>query len=446
MIDIERRIAGIMVSKGITCSHISIGSFYFIFLENSLNRTEGLRPDIAGNLWAIHGGGFYTGGGSLPYYDGANLAKQGDVIIVTINYRLGPLGFLYFENLKGNNPGFESNIGIKDQMAALKWVKENIEHFGGDSANVTIFGQSAGAVSVVTLMNTPSGKNLFHKAIAQSPVYAQCWTKEKATRFTTSFLELLGIRENNLTDIYSYPYDSLVKVADRMIETEDCQITGVETFAPTIDEEFITSFTTESNAVPFLLGTAKNEMNLFIKEPLMPFSASSKYIYKIFASDEKQLADPIIKSYRKYQKKQTILDICTHGVFLMPSISKAENHSIKAPTYFYRFDWSSLPLNLAGYKTCHALDIFFVFNSFETKQGQMVSKFANKKEIKQITQNIQAAWINFAHTGNPNAIGLNKWEVFNASTHATMIFDKKTRLEFDPDKKHRLAWKDIKLY
>lgn len=412
------------------------------------NTNTNKRPVM---VW-IYGGGFYTGSSSLPIYNGSDLANKGDVIVVTFNYRLGALGFLYFDEIKKNQQGFDNNLGIKDQVAALKWVKENIEYFGGDPNNITIFGQSAGATSVLTLMNVPATEGLFHKAIAQSPAIHQNWTKEEATAFTRNFLKLFSIDENNLSDLYKIPVDSFVKVGNNVVEKVLFPVPGIGTYAPTIDGEFLPTMYHDSTArlnsrnIPLIIGTNKHEMNMLYKVPIMPFNADESDVHKVFATtncpdDEKR----IISFYEKYPSKQTVLNICTDRVFRIPSICLADDHCNIASTYMYRFDWYSMPLNLAGYKAAHALDLFFVFNTFNTVHGKKVTTLANMKKARKISEKMQHAWINFAHTGNPNDIGSKEWEPYNNTTRPTMVFNKKTKLKYDPDRKFRQAWGGIEL-
>jgi len=411
------------------------------------NTNTNKRPVM---VW-IHGGGFYTGTGSHPIYNGSDLAQKGDVIIVTLNYRLGALGFLYFDEIKGSQEGFDSNLGIKDQVAALKWVKENIENFGGDSNNITIFGQSAGATSVLTLMNMPCTEGLFHKAIAQSPAINANWTKNQATAFTKNFLKLFSIDENNLSELYKISVDSLVVIGDRVVEKELFHIPGIGTYAPTIDGVFIPSMYNDSTArvnsrkIPFIIGTNKHEMNMLYKVPIMPFKATEDDVHKVFASTDCPDDECRVTSfYDDYPSTQTVLNICTDRIFRIPSITLADDYSKNAATYMYRFDWYSMGLNAAGYKAAHAIDLFFVFNSFNTVHGKKVTTLANMKKARRLSNKMQHAWINFAYTGNPNDKGSNKWAPYDTTNRATMIFNKKTKLKYDPDRKHRLAWRGLK--
>ena len=396
----------------------------------------------------IHGGAFYSVSGSLPIYNGSNLANKGDVVIVTINYRFGAFGFLYVDETHPDAKHFDNNIAIKDQVAALKWVKENISAFGGNPNNITIFGQSAGATSVLALMSTPNAKDLFHKAIAQSPAFNQSWKKAEAMEVTKNYLATLGVSYNQLLNLKTVPTDSILKYSDLLMHKPTYSVAGIGTWAPTIDYDFLYPYLTDSicsisnHCVPLLIGTMKNEMNLFLKVPLGTFDAKPKDVDKVFNcfNEDSYSKDVVLNSYRNYPKKKSVLSICTDGVFTMPCISVAENHSKLSQTYMYRFDWNSLALNLAGFKACHALDIFFVFNNFDTKSGKKVSTLANKKKMHEISDKIQSSWINFAKTGNPNDCGIDIWKKYDSEQRATMVFGRKTKLRYDPNQHKRESW------
>ncbi len=402
-------------------------------------------------LW-IHGGAFYTGSGSLPIYNGTKLSQKGDLVIVTINYRLGALGFLYLDEIKKPEDKFESNLGIKDQIAALKWVKENIEQFGGDPNNITIFGQSAGAASVLTLMATSAAKGLFEKAIAESPAPNQYWMPHEGTSVTKRYLAMLGVSENNLSDLYKIPADSLVKVGYEMIHKFSPQIPGIGTFAPTIEGCFITQIYSDTTCaeqrqgIPLLLGTNKNEMNLFNKMDMIPFSAKENELQRLIPGIRDDEVERIFSLYKKQvMKEQRVSNIITDGVFLIPCIQVADELSKANPTYMYRFDWTSLPLYVTGFKTCHALDVFFVFDAFDSKIGKKVTLLTRKKIVQNVADDIQTAWVNFARTGNPNDVGIETWKKYDSSERATMVIQRKAKLKFDPNQRQRKAWEGIDL-
>ena len=398
-------------------------------------------------VW-IHGGGFYTGSGSSNICNGEKLAQKGDVVVVNFNYRLGALGFLYFDEIAGANKNFDSNIGIKDQIAALKMVKENIEAFGGAPENITLFGQSAGETSVLAVMATPSAKGLFNKVIAESPSTRKKWTPSEATWVAKMYLARLGVSENNLNELYKISADTIIQVAHNLIQDYAANIPGIGTFAPTIDNLFITQLLSDSTTnqnlnVPLLIGTTKDEMNLFFKVKAMPFEISPELIDRLIPTLCIEDKNCITSAYKKYPQDKSIINIMTEGLYRMPCIQKAEENSKNQTTYMYRFDWSSLSLDFTGYKSCHALDVFFVFNNFDTKVGKKIMVLANKRSVNIVSSTIQEALINFAKTSNPNNVGTGTWKKYNTTERVTMIFDKKNRIALDSDSKKRLSWQGV---
>ncbi len=401
-------------------------------------------------MFWIHGGAFSTGAGSNSIYDGSSLAKKGEVVVVTINYRLGPLAFLYFDSIAPNNTDFDHNLGIQDQIAALKWVKENIEKFGGDPEQVTIFGQSSGATSVLTLMSIPSTKGLFKHAIAESPSL-YLWTTQDATMVTEKFLALLGLPKNLLSELFTISADSLNQVAKRLLQDRG-SMPSIGIFSPTIDRKLIVqhplSSITAGNTkdVKLMIGTNKDEANLFRTYTNSPIPLTGKQMHESFAARAPNSENQITNTYPKYPKEQAVLSLLTDAVFRMPAIKIAEAQQKYTPTFMYRMDWASLPLKLKGLRSCHALELFFVFHSFKSPYGKKISTLANKKVIYKVADQIQTAWINFAKTGNPNTANSETWKPYSPIDRPTMIFDKKTKLDYDPNAKQRVSWGDIKLF
>jgi para-nitrobenzyl esterase len=402
-------------------------------------------------MFWIHGGGFVSGSGSLPMYDGAPLAKKGDVVIVTINYRMGPFGFLYFKDLK-NSTDFESNLGIRDQVAALKWVRENIAAFGGDPDNITIFGESAGAISVETLMCIPAAKGLFKRAIAESGPPEALWTAEAATALTKRYLKILGVSEDSLSKLRTMPVDTLESVLKVLMKEIKTEPTLLKVFCPTIDGDFIphdllsTIKAGQCTGIDLLIGTNKNEANLFAMKKLnmAPTTADQLAPYIKHIPADKKTA--LFNTYKDYPSRDGILDLITDGLFAMPAIQLAGYQCEYASTYMYRFDWCSKPLKTVGLKACHGLELPFVFGTFHTNLGKKVLLFANKKRIHNLSDQIQTAWLNFAHTGNPNAAGNETWKKYKDTDRSTMIFDKQTLLQNDPGSQQRKAWTGVNIF
>ena len=399
-------------------------------------------------MFWIHGGGFVIGAGSSDLYYGSNLAKKGDVVIVTINYRLGPLGFLYFKN----NKNFESNLGIRDQIAALKWVKENIAAFGGDPEQVTIFGESAGGTSVQTLLASHAATGLFTKAISESGPPAILWTAAIADSITKKYMSILRLNPDNIQALKNLPVDTL-KAAQDILEKYMIANMNEKVFSPTIDGEILTDNIFKcmkpepGNNVALMIGCNRNESTMFSSKRLKMTPRNSKQLEQYFALvTSAESRQKVVAAYDKYPHKSAVLDILTDAIFRIPAIRIAECRSSFAPVYMYRFDWTSFVLNLAGLRSFHGLEIPFVFGNSEGKLGGFLKIIATKKLAKRLTNEMQTAWLNFARYGNPNGTATETWKPYSATNRATMLFNKKSKPVQDLDEKQRVAWDGVSYY
>ncbi|MCS6935147.1 MAG: carboxylesterase/lipase family protein [Chitinophagales bacterium] len=403
-------------------------------------------------VW-IHGGGFIVGSGASDLYHGANLSRNGDVVVVTLNYRLGVFGLLYFDSTDSAASEFENNLAIRDQLAALQWVKENIEAFGGDPDNITIFGESAGGTSVETLLACPDAKGLFHKAIVQSGPPTMQWSKDTALAITDKFLSILGLSRTNARMLLTYSTDSLLSAQKRLLEYMVKETTN-RVFAPTVDGELIPADVYQQISkgevcgIPLMIGTNLNEATMFVRKNYRIMPDNSEELDKVFMHrihpEKKQR---LVKAYRHYPRKRGVLDLLTDAVFRIPAIRLAENHSRCAPVYMYRFEWNSLPLRLTGLRSFHGLEIPFVFgNSYRGRTGKVMRWIATKQTVRILTTRMQESWINFARYGNPNSPGGNDWKTYTPEHRVTMLFDKHAKVVIDPDAEQRQAWEGIKYY
>lgn len=395
-------------------------------------------------MFWIHGGGFMSGSGSSDMYDGSVLAKKGDVVIVTINYRLGPLGLLYFKNIAKGNDVFENNLAIKDQIMALRWVHDNIASFGGDPDMVTIFGESAGARSVIALIGAPATKGLFNRAIAQSATPTFSWTPEQATAVTKTYLEILHVSADNLEKLRTIPVDTLLKA----ITALDLKLLGTKgwnrVFTPTVDDEpYLYGKSESDNRVDLLIGTNLNEANLFTTKQMgmMPkkLDGLKRYMVDMDSAEIKQ----VTSSYKNYPNSKAIQQLLTDAIFRVPSIEYAANHSQSSKVYMYRFDWCSGALKMVGLRSFHGLELPFVFGNFDAALAKKMLVMAEKKRIVRLSEKMQQAWLNFAKTGNPNDVGQNNWQNYSSENRATWIFSSKNYLSVDPDSLQRKAWVGI---
>ena len=335
------------------------------------------------------------------------------------------------------------NAGLADIVAALQWVKDNIAQFGGDPDNVTIFGQSGGGGKVTCMMNAPSAKGLFHKAIVESGSYITSFNEKVASqRVAATLLEELHLQPSQVDSLQKISYDVLNetgKKAQRKVSAEMRKEgkTGGAGWNAVLDGEFFPNQPGDpaamelSKNIPLLVGTTKNEFTPFIPGPVNPTMEEVKAgLQKRFGDKTDAYIAAVQKDYPKTSKPSEYGDIELN--FRTLAIKQADQKSGlsgAAPVYMYLFTWQS-PVNDGMYKAMHCMDIAFQFNNIDRCQqmtggGTAAHALANK---------VSGAWINFAKTGNPNAPGLPDWQAYTAANGATMILDNQCELRNHPDK------------
>jgi len=395
-------------------------------------------------VW-FHGGGFTAGSYvELPSYDGENISRKGDVVLVSVNHRLNVLGFLDL-SAYGDKYKSSANAGLLDLVAALQWIKENIAQFGGDPGNVTIFGQSGGGGKVTSLMNAPSAKGLFHKAIVESGSYLTGFTEPSVSkRVAAALLEELQLQPSQVDSLQTIPYEklnaagkkALSKVAGQLkAEGKTVPQFGLS-WGPNLDGSFLPYQPTEAAAieiaknVPMLVGSTKNEFTPFIP------SAKLATMDDLKANLQKKYGDKtdayIAAVQKAYPETKTPEDYVSIDVFFRPgTISHANLKAIEgaAPVYMYLFSWQS-PVNDGKYKAMHCMELPFVFNNID-KCEEMTG---GGKEAYALAEKMSSAWINFARTGNPGAKNLPNWPAYTQQNGAMMIFDNKCEVKNNPDK------------
>ena len=384
-------------------------------------------------VW-FHGGG-YTNGSSIeqPGYDGENLSRTGDVVVVSVNHRLNVLGFL---DLSAYGAPYQSapNVGLMDLVAALQWVQANIAQFGGDPANVTIFGQSGGGGKVTAMMNAPSAKGLFHKAIVQSGsstiTYADRLNAQKVAK---ALLEELKLQPSQIDSLAKIPYEQLLaasKIAMKRVSAalnaEGIRFGG--NWGPIFDGNFFPDQPTDPRAkalalnIPLMVGTTKNEMTPFTPDSVeLSMDMVKSIAAKRYGNEAAGYLSEVKKAYPDTDKPTSYLDIDFRARPL--AIRQANLRAVEgaAPVYMYLFAWHS-PVNNGLYKAMHCSEIPFVFNNIEHCQEMT----GGGSQAYSLAAKMSAAWINFARSGNPNAPGLPNWPAYTPSQGATMIFDQKS--------------------
>jgi para-nitrobenzyl esterase len=402
-------------------------------------------------VW-IHGGAFVNGTGAIPWYDGANFVRHGDVVVVSINYRLGILGWLHLGHL---DPSYATsgNNGLLDQIAALRWVRDNIAGFGGDPGNVTVFGESAGAMSVGTLLGTPSATGLFAKAIAQSGAAHNITAVDDAVAVTGAVVDELG--GGGLDAVLGAPPERLLEVQQAVsqamlagrLRRPVTSASGLP-FGPVIDGEVLPRHPLEAigdgsaASVPLLTGTTRDEWNLFalMDSPVADADMLLRRLGRFVANPE-----ALVAVYRRARPgasdDELFKAVMTDRMFRLPAVRMVEAQAAHQPghTFLYLFEFASTAFD-GRLGSCHALEIPFVFDNLH-KRG--IELLTGPEPPRSVAAAMHAAWIAFARTGAPDHDGLPEWPPYDEGGRATMVFGVPNRLKRDPAAAERSAWSGL---
>ena len=398
-------------------------------------------------VW-LHGGGFQAGSGQeLPSYDGENLAKRGDVVVVSLNHRLAVLGYLNLAEIGGAKYASAGNVGNLDLVAALEWVRDNIANFGGDPGNVTIFGQSGGGGKVSSLLAMPSAKGLFHKAAVQSGSGLRMVRPETSAKVAAAVLAELGLSASQLDQLHTLPVQKLIdagaaamrKVAPAggpaRVYNRRADRNG---WGPTVDGKILPQHPFDPAApaisanIPMLIGTALNEFTNGIGNPNVDALTEAELADRVKAMYGDRSAQ-IIAAYRKANPKAKPFDLFSfistvstrQNAVAQAELKAAQN---AAPAYLYLFTWQT-PVLDGRPKAFHCSELAFVFDNID----RCVNMTGGGADARTLAAKVSEAWIAFARKGDPNHAGLPKWLTFTADKGATMVFDNKCEVKNNPD-------------
>jgi para-nitrobenzyl esterase len=394
----------------------------------------------------VHGGGYILGTSATPLYDGAILARRG-CVYVSVNYRLGALGCLDLSSLSTADITFESNLFLRDLVLALQWVRDNIAEFGGDPKNVTIFGESAGAHAVATMLAVPAAQGLFAQAISESPATGMVRSCEVAAEFATRFATLMGVRKQDAAHALRKASPAeLVAAQDRLIDDGMRNMLGAFPIGPVFGDDYLPLDPVEamrrgkSHPVPLIVGTNAEEGRLFTRFlPLLP--TTEPMIEALLAEMDPAARERITGAYPDYPERSACIRLGGDFAFSAAAWEIAQAHGSHAPAYLYRYDYAPRTLRWSGLGATHATELLAVFGIYRTKFGALLSAAADRRSALQVTNEVQRRWRAFSRTGVPG----DGWPAYTDADRAVMVFDRKSHLEFDPHPERRMAWEGVSL-
>lgn len=404
-------------------------------------------------VW-VHGGAYILGSAAQPLYRGRVLAGDGDAVIVTVNYRLGALGFLDLSSFSTARTTFESNTGLRDVIFALEWVRDNIAAFGGDPDRVTLFGESAGGGIVTTLLASPAAAGLFHRAIAQSSPVTSIYDADRARVVAERFLGALGTGPD-FDRLPAAPTQALLAAAKRVFDEVPVAAPGTLGFAPIVDGDVVPDYPVQAaragrtHAVPLIIGTNKHEAALFryMKSPLLPITPEAlKAMFTQIAAEQPDLqipTDELLGSTYPGRGKVPGLGVARDIGFRMPSLWFAGGHGQVAPVYVYRFDWATPLLRLIRLGAAHATELPYVWGNLVMGPKDPTFKLGGLKAGTALSRRMRTRWLNFAADAEPTGPdGEPVWRPYTEDDRATLLFDRRDTVADDPDREMRAAWGD----
>lgn len=408
-------------------------------------------------VW-IHGGAYSVGSAREMRRQGELFVREG-VLFVNFNYRLGALGYLDFSSYSTPGRIFESNLGLRDQIAALEWVRDNIRAFGGDPRNVTLMGESAGANAVTTLLAVPSARGLFARAIAESPPPDAIYTRALTTQWAEEYLELLSeVVDNQSTDSTSREdagellavasIEDLVTATTRMQLIHPDKHPGTIALCPVIDGHFLPErplnafMEGRTHHVPLIIGTNAREGSLF-KGRLDILATTPPRIRAIFARTRKKARKAVKAQYPGLPARRPASEFGGDYAFWFPTVKVAERHARFAPVHFYRFDIAPRLVRWAGFGATHGLEMFALFDLMDSTFGWAMGALGGRSPFKSAGQRMRDRWLAFARDGSPELQREGDWPKYTPRKRRTLIIDRVDRIEEDPQSERRLAWQEF---
>jgi para-nitrobenzyl esterase len=386
----------------------------------------------------IHGGGYSVGSPRDTAFRGLNFARRG-IVHVTFNYRLNAFGYLDLSAY-----GADTNLGLRDQVAALEWIRDNIAAFGGDPSNVTVYGESSGANAVTTLLALPAARGLFARAIAQSPPSNAVYRPDLTRIWGAEFMEILGVAPGGEAEaLRSADAEALVTAARILFLRVPDDYPGDQPFSPVIDGDYLPEHPVEAlragrgSPVPLIIGSNDREGSVFFGKRFILATSTSR-IDGLLAGSSAAAAQRLREVYRLPGRRGR-LDFGGDFAFWLPTYQIAAGHSTVAPTWMYRLDFAPPLLKVLGIDSTHGADLLTVFDRANTTVAKLTTILGGRKALAELSRRMQDYWLRYAIDGTVDAT----WPQHDASLRASLIFDSQDRVENDSRQDRRRAWDDF---
>jgi para-nitrobenzyl esterase len=403
-------------------------------------------PDVSGSLpvmvW-IPGGAFLNGAGQLQHYNGSRLAANGDVVVVNVTYRVGVFGGFELGDL---GEGFDDNLCLRDQLAALAWVRENIAGFGGDPDRVTVFGESAGATSVLALLASPAADGLFARAIAQSPALPLIADRATRAEQAERFLGRLSVSAAELKEL---PQRQLRRAAGEL-QMESIATTPTLAHGLTYGVDLLPRHPIEAAragavaGVPLIIGSNRNEASMFARDkpPMLPTTPAN--IDSYFSRLAPQARARVLAAYPGYPRRRALEAVGADAMFVASTWAFADAYSAHAPTHAYRFDHAPWTLRALRLGATHGSEIVHIQHSYDSALGRRLHPLGRWLPPA-VGRRMQRAWLDFATEGwSGGRVWRDDWPCYDTARRATRVIQSASDLIIDdPDADRRSAWEGV---
>ena len=404
-------------------------------------------------VW-LHGGAFSYGSANSERLRGSRLARRGDVVVVTVNHRLNIFGHLDLSEVGGPDYAHSGNAGVLDLIAALQWVRTNIERFGGDPGNVTIFGESGGGGKVSTLLAMPAAAGLFHRAIIQSGAAIRLRTKERSLRLTEAVLKELDISADAIGRLQALPVARLlaaIKPAERALGPSPHRLFDRYPFGPVVDGDVLPRHPFDPEApeimrdIPVIIGDMKDETASFLASDDLVWHRTLTEaqmidrVHAIAGAHTNRVVETYRRLYPNASPAERLIATTTDCNFRIRSLTLAQRRvaNATAPLWMYSFDWET-PVLGDKMKAPHALDVPFTFDTIDLTNATDGGEIA-----RGLAATMSSVWAAFARHGQPDHPSIPHWPAYHIPERATLILDTVCRIQNDPRGETRALWEEI---